>query len=204
MISARLVSGLATVLSLTLAATACREQQRDRAEGGRAAAEEAGRALDALAAANRAAYHRLPSCPGTPVAALTIDPTWVLVPERIARLPAEYRRDSIGDRGYIHGGRHYRAGPRVVKIVWGHYGWSSFTQHPEGIGEIQGGCRARVGAREYLVERRGTDAAGYTATAMPVMDTLELRGHATYTVVAPEPPLELLLQILAALPTPAG
>jgi hypothetical protein len=188
---------LVVAAAVTLGCDGATRQERDaRRPDVDAERAELAREFEAFAAAKRAAFRSLPVCPRPTGAATVPDSTWVWVPYGDVHLPPAFGRDSSGDRGYMHGGRHYRAGPRLVKIINGHFGWSSFAGADGGVGEVPGGCRARIDAQEYLVSRRSTDTGTHEVSAIPIADTLELRGGVWYEVVAPEPPLEFLLQIL--------
>ncbi|HKG90895.1 MAG TPA: hypothetical protein VKA84_03315 [Gemmatimonadaceae bacterium] len=188
-------------LALTLATGGCNQRRAATARRREALALEAGRQLAAASAATRAAFRRLPICTPAPPPAGADTTGWV--PAGGGRLPPEFRRDTAGVPLYVHGSMHYRAGDRVFRVIGGHFGWASFTGLYAGGGEVPGGCRARVGALEYLVSRR-QDAAGHHAAAIPVSDTVEVRGFRLFELSAPEPPLGLLLQILGTLGAPAG
>jgi hypothetical protein len=161
---------------------------------------EAGRRLAESAAGTRAAFRRLAPCPPAPAVAPAVLAMWVTAGD--IQLPREFRRDTVNLPQYMHGGVHYRDGRRVVKVIFGHYGWASFTGWYGGRGEVPGGCRAHVGTLEFLVSRR-TEGRIHTASAIPILDTLEVRGDIRYEVTAPHAPLELLLQILTTRRAPA-
>jgi hypothetical protein len=186
---------VATVVALGCDGVTRREQDLRRREADAERAKIA-RELEAFAAANRAAFRGLPECPRVPDVPSTVDSTWVREPFAGVQLPRAFRRDSAGDRGYVHGGRHYRDAAREFRIINGHYGWSSFAGADGGVGDVPGGCRTRIDTQEYLVSRRSTDSGTHQASAMPIADTLDVRGGVIFEVVAREPPLYFLLQVL--------
>ena len=112
-------------------------------------------------------------------------------------MPASFEPDP-GAPTYMHGGHRYQSGDTTVEVIYGHWGWSSFTGQYGGGGVVPGGCRATIGQHVYLVTER-QDRERFRTAAILLDDTsTRIYGQVLYGVDAPLPPRAFLLQLLSA------
>lgn len=151
--------------------------------------------LERFAAAERAAFRRLPSCP-TP----TRLEGGVVEPIRKLRLPPSFEQDS--GLFFYHGGARYRSGDTVVDVSFGHWGWPSFTGDYAGRRMPPAACRAGPRHREYLLTE-ATYEGRFHASAVHFPDTGMLSSDTRFGADAPRPMRAFLLDLLVASDTVA-
>ncbi len=185
----------AVLIISTLAGCGPSPEERYEAESRRA-----GAVLAAQDSAERAAFQRLPACP-MPA------PYPVSRGDHVQRdgfpIPASFQQDT-GSITYMHGGHRYEHGDTTVEVIFGHWGWSTFTGLYGGGGVVPGGCRATIGQHNYLVmERHKNERFDAEAILLDEKST-RVYGQTLYGVEAPHPTRAFLLQLLAARDTTAS
>ena len=165
---------------------ACTKFAEDQADAHRRAAGVMLRAHDE---ATRAAFQRLPPCPAPDTSGLRYD---ALIDTPL-RIPKAFQRETTS---YMHGGERFRKGDTLIEVVNGHYGWASFTGRYDGGGVLPAGCVARLGGRIYMVTET-RDSTTFHASAVDVIDTLQVYGDRRLGITAPHSVRGWLLGLLS-------
>lgn len=149
--------------------------------------------LAAWAAASRRAFEALPACPvPSPYSGATR--VWIGTGSGALLLPPDFVKDTSGRSTYMHGGTRFDAPGRTVEVVFGHYGWTSFTSGAHGA-PIPGGCRLDLRGRTFLVSRIVHADSSWTSAA--AIDTVTLRGSVMLTLTSAIAGDSLGLQLVA-------